>query len=247
MVSQDLIDFMRGQFGSRCLKVLNDLHQKLGIDDVEESNVESRKNFILELQPMLREKSFSKSEIMISELMSILDIKIQPAEVHHLGIRTENKALIRSYVETEAEKKIKYSFEEMNSLTLLYLAKTKDALKQKIHPKAIESMTSKVLMGLKHTLLSVSDDIENKYNVRTSLEFINQRIKELEERGDYMNEEELKNQKNLAIALDRYHKKINTIFDRYYETFIYTLRKKIKLEKEFQKQKRNFPGQTIKL
>ena len=232
MVSDGLIKFMREYFGDECLKILNNLHQKVGIEDVEDADIEDKKSFIIEMQPFLKDRSLTKSELMITELMSILRVNTTEPSYSHIGISNENHTNISKYINGEGERTIKTAFQEMSSLSRLYLGNTATAIKKGMKPEDIEKITSRVLNGLKTKLLGVSKDIENRFNVRTDINIISKKLKDLEEKGDYMDAEKITNQIAIASALDKYNKDVDVLFRKYKKAFLENLYKKMYLEKQ---------------
>ena len=232
MVSEDLIQFMRTHFGDKCLRILNEIHQKIGIENVEDANLDDKRTFIIELQPFLRDKSLTKSEVLITELMSILRVNTTEPSYVSLGLSTENKYNITYYINNEGEKKIKTTLPEMNSLVRLYLGNTKTAMKKGMKSREIERITEKVMNGIKNKIQGVSKDIEDRFNIKTNSDFIERRMKDLEERGEYIDIEKISNQTSLAKALNEYNSKVEKIFKEYKKQFIDNMHKKIYLEKE---------------
>lgn len=230
MVSEGLIAFMRKNFGSQCLKILNVVHQRLGIEDIEDASLDDKKNFILEMQPLLREKSLTEGEILITELMGLLDVNSTQTVYNSIGIQKNTKELIQNHIAIHGEKRINTCFEEMNSLVTLYLQNTEKALKKGVSKKNIESMTKKVLQGLKEKLFSIRRDIEETYNIKTNKEFVKKRLKELEQRGDFYNEQEIHNQLSVIMALEKYEARVDKIYTNYREAFLKNLDKKMYLE-----------------
>jgi hypothetical protein len=230
MVSEGLIAFMRKNFGSQCLKILNVVHQRLGIEDIEEASLDDKKNFILEMQPILRDKNLLEGEILISELMELLNVNSSHAVYSSIGIQRSTRDLIRNYIALHGEKRINTCYEEMNSLVKLYLQNTESALKKGISKSSIQTMTKKVLQGLKEKLFSIRKDIEDTYNIRTNKEFVQKRLKDLDYRGEFYNEQEVQNQLNIILALEKYEARIEKIYGNYHNTFLKNLEKKLYLE-----------------
>ncbi len=231
MVSSQLIEFMRTNFGNQCLSILNQTHRKLGVSDIEEADVEDKKNFILELQPLLRDTDLAHSEIVISELMSILNVNLSDNIHHHIGLSKENKQIIHSYIMKLGEKKKNAAYQEIDSLIHLYLKNTKAAVKRKVPAKEIHRMTDRVLSGLRAKLSSITYDVESEFNIRTNIDFIEMRVKDLEERGEYFDIDKISNQTSLAKALKEYNDKMDSSFKKFRKGFLDSLNKKIYLEK----------------
>ncbi|MFP4190199.1 MAG: hypothetical protein ACLFSL_04150 [Candidatus Woesearchaeota archaeon] len=232
MVSKGLIEFMRNNFGDRCLRILNEVHHKIGVEDVEEASIEDKKNFIIEMQPLLRDKDIANSEILTTELMNLLNVNIYESNKYQLGISKNDKMMIKEYIEREGERKIRSGLEEMNSLITLYMNKTSKALKKGITKKTITTNTEKVLRGLKKNMLSIGREIEQKSNVNLSLPFIQKKMRDLQERGDMVDVEKIREQTELARALKEYMGEIEEMFEEYKAGFLKNLEKKIYLEKQ---------------
>ena len=232
MVSKELIEFMRGSFGNECLRILNEIHQKIGVEDIEDASIEDRKNFIIELQPLLRNKNITRSEIMVTELMNLLNVNIYESGKNNLGISKNDRILIESYINRFGERKIKSSLESMNSIIRLYMSKTKFALKQGVSEKTIEKNTDKVLEGIRKNLISMGKDIEQNFNINTSVPFIEKKIKDMEENGDVLNIDRIKRQIELAESIRNYGAEMNSIFEKYKSNFMNNLKTKIYLEKQ---------------
>ncbi len=232
MVSKELIGFMRRNFGDRCLRVLNEAHHKVGVEDIEAAKIEDRKNFIIEMQPFLRESGVAKSEILITELMNILNVNIYETGGRQLGINKSDRLMIKEYIDRSGEWKIRSGLEEMNTLINLYMENTQKALKKGVSKATIEKNTEKVLMGLKNSMISIGKDIEQRFNVNINIPFIQKRIQDIEERGDPVDMEKIREQIDLAQAIQDYNVRMEGIFKEYMSTFMDNTRKKIYLEKQ---------------
>ncbi len=232
MVSDGLIKYMRENFGEECLKILNNLHQRVGVEDIEDADIEDKKSFIIEMQPFLKDRSIAKSELMITELMSILRVRTTEPSYSHIGISTDIHKNISKHISGQGERTIKTAFQEMASLSKLYLGNTATAIQKGMKPEDIEKITSRVLNGLRTKLLGVSKEIENKFNVRTDIYLITKKLKELQEKGDYMDAEKITNQIAIATALDKYNKDVEVLFNKYKKDFLANLYKKMYLEKQ---------------
>ncbi len=232
MVSDDLITFMRGNFGNQCLRVLNELHQKLGVEDIESAGIEEKKNFILEIQGMMKNDSVYKSEIVTSTLMNLLRVNINEPSTSHIGLSESDKMMIAEFVNKNGHNKIRSVLEEMNALVDIYMSKTDVALKQGVSEKSIIERTTKVLEGINKKLKSISKDIEKNFNVKTNVEFIHRRMNELEEKGEFNKLEMVKSQTRLAHHVEAYERSVQERFEKYRNEFTENLKKKIYLDKQ---------------
>ena len=241
MVSTELIGFMRKHFGDECLKILNFVHQRLNIESVDTSTIDEKKAFIIEMQPFLKNKSFTKSEIMVSELMSILNINNNETTYSLFGLNNENKLKLQDYLKLQGHRKIKSTSQDMDTMIKLYLEKTKEATKKGISKKQIQNTTLKVINGLTKKLTSINKDIENNFNIITNKSIIENKLKELNEKKDYQNIEKIEYQINLAKSIEKYNSEVNKLINEYKRKFIESINAKIFFEKE------NIPSTHITL
>ncbi len=231
MVSKELVGFMRNNFGDRCLRILNELHQKVGVEDIEEANMEEKKNFIIEMQPLLRQKDIARSEILMTELMNLLNVNIYERGDRQVGINKSDKLMIREYVDRHAERKVRACFEGMNTLTSLYMENVGNALKKGVPKRTIEANTEKAIEGLKQSMMSIGKEIEQRFNVNMSLPFIQKKIRDIEEKGDFLDMKKVNEQIELAKAVEEYKASIEKYFKEYKKSFMVNLGKRIYMEK----------------
>lgn len=232
MVSETLVGFMRREFGLKCLKLLNDTHMTLGIDDVEYADDDIKKRFILELQPLFKEKSLSRSEVLISEMMSILKINPNIESYVDQSLTHANLEIIKEYVRLQGENKIKVAYAQTEALINLYMKNTNKALHKGISKDKIHNMTERGLVGLRSALLEIANKIDGEYNLKTSVQIMENKIKEAQETGEPIDTSVYEKQVSMSYAVIGYKKRIEKLYGEYRKLFMTNIDRKVKAEKE---------------
>lgn len=232
MVSENLVGFMRKSFGDRSLKILNEMHQRVGVEDIEDASIEDKKNFIMEMQPVLKKNNIRSTELALSELMRILKVNIYEPGNSYMGLSRSDKSMIMDFITNNGKSKVSRSIREMESLINIYLDNTKMALDKGITEQKILKKTSRGLEGLRNNIIGMSKEIEQNFSVNLNLPFIQKRIRDLEERGNFLDKEKIREHTQLARSIRNYNERINDIFNEYRGTFLDCLKKKLYLEKQ---------------
>lgn len=227
MAVMEIDGFMKREFGPRGIKILTDIYDRLGIDDIESASEDQKKRFVAEIQPEFRSKSLARSGVLTSEVMSIIGLREDTTK--GVAFQKVDQEYVKKYISTEGYTKLKSIYAKIEAIFNLFWINASEAFQKGVSKPIIHKVTDQILQGVKNDLHSICEEIELKFNLtakknrlaeKEGFDLTGAKIRSVEEAEE-----------PLEIIFNEFKDKIDRAYQEFHKTFMETLDKDIEMKK----------------
>lgn len=230
MMKNNLLNFLKKEYGEGYLELYDDLIRKNEIKQLEYENKTKLKVFARDIRDSLPTLSFARRNILFSEIIKIL--KIDSIDLGTDKIKEEiiekediERKKLKLFI-----KNIELSLTKYETVFNLFWLRAGEAEMEGVSHEFILKTSQKALIGIKRDLEKNIEDILKEYRFFENKN--NPNFKKIILNNNQENDEEIKKKKEISKIIKKFWNEIEKEYDNFKTIFIESMEKEIELKKQ---------------